>query len=62
MTNEQKIILTISELPVLADYLDDLIDDKIINQRFKQLANDVIMSIRKMDIYLMHHPRKIRIK
>lgn len=56
MNNQQKITLTISELPVLADYLEDLIDDKIINQRFKQLSNDVIRAIRRLDVYLIDSP------
>jgi hypothetical protein len=53
MTNEHKLITSISVLPVLADFLEDLNDDKVFKTEVKMLAQNLIAQIRKFDERVM---------
>lgn len=53
MTNEHKLITSVSVLPVLADFLEDLNDDKVFKTEVKMLAQNLIAQIRKFDERVM---------
>jgi hypothetical protein len=53
MTNEHKLITSISVLPVLADFLEDLNDEKFFSTQSKIQAQNLIAQIRKFDERVM---------
>jgi len=53
MTTEAKILASTSMLPVLADFLEDCIEDGLIRFKVKQEAVKVIKHIREMDKMFM---------
>ena len=55
MTNEIKLIAATSILPVLADFLEDLNEDKAFRTDMKMATLNLIGQIRKLDERIMKH-------
>jgi len=53
MTPEAKLLASTSMLPVLADFLEDCIEEGLIRFKAKQEATKVISHIREMDKLFM---------
>lgn len=53
MTNEEKLLTVVSVMPVLADFLEDLNDDKFFSTQVKIQAQNLIAQIRKLDERVM---------
>ena len=53
MTNEEKMLIVVSVLPVLADFLEDLNDDKFFSTQVKIQAQNLIAQVRKLDERVM---------
>ena len=53
MNTESKLIAAVALCPVIADYLEDCIDDGAIRFKMKQEANKLIAQIRRFDKLLM---------
>ena len=53
MTNEEKLLTIVSVMPVLADFLEDLNDDKFFSTQVKIQAQNLIAQIRKLDERVM---------
>lgn len=53
MTNEEKMLTVVSVMPVLADFLEDLNDDKFFSTQVKIQAQNLIAQIRKLDERVM---------
>jgi hypothetical protein len=53
MTNEIKLITSLSITPVIADLLEDLIDDNQFNYQTKVQINNLITQIRRIDKRMM---------
>jgi hypothetical protein len=53
MNNDLKIISSIAILPVLADFLEDLNEDKAFRTEMKMAAQNLISQIRKLDERVM---------
>jgi len=54
MNNETKLIASLSTLPVIADLLEDLIDENQFNYQIKVQVNNLISQIRRLDERLMN--------
>ena len=55
MTNDLKLIASTAILPVLADFLEDLNDDKAFRTDMKIATLNLIGQIRKLDERIMKH-------
>jgi head-tail adaptor len=55
MTNDLKLIASTAILPVLADFLEDLNDDKAFRTEMKVATLNLISQIRKIDERIMKH-------
>ena len=55
MTNDIKLIAATSILPVLADFLEDLNEDKAFRTDMKMATLNLIGQIRKLDERIMKH-------
>lgn len=55
MTNEEKMLIVVSVMPVLADFLEDLNDDKFFSTQVKIQAQNLIAQIRKLDERVMNN-------
>ncbi len=53
MTNDLKLISSIAILPVLADFLEDLNEDKAFRTEMKMATQNLIGQIRKLDERVM---------
>jgi len=53
MTKETKLLSTVFCLPVMRDFLEDLVDDKTLRQEAKKHANEVIRAIDRYSKYMM---------
>ena len=53
MKKETKLLSTIFCLPVMRDFLEDLVDDKTLRQEAKKHANEVIRAIDRYSKYMM---------
>lgn len=53
MTNELKLLASIGIMPVLADFLEDLNEDKAFRTDMKMATQNLISQIRKMDERIM---------
>jgi hypothetical protein len=55
MNNDLKLISSIAILPVLADFLEDLNEDKAFRTEMKVATLNLISQIRKIDERIMKH-------
>jgi hypothetical protein len=55
MTNDLKLIASTAILPVLADFLEDLNEDKAFRTEMKIATLNLISQIRKLDERIMKH-------
>jgi hypothetical protein len=55
MTNDLKLIASTAILPVLADFLEDLNEDKAFRTEMKVATLNLISQIRKIDERIMKH-------
>ena len=55
MTNDLKLIASTAILPVLADFLEDLNEDKAFRTDMKMATQNLIGQIRKLDERIMKH-------
>ena len=55
MTNDLKLIASTAILPVLADFLEDLNEDKAFRTDMKMATLNLIGQIRKLDEKIMKH-------
>jgi len=55
MTNDLKLIASTAILPVLADFLEDLNEDKAFKTDMKMATLNLIGQIRKLDERIMKH-------
>tara|TARA_B110000285_G_scaffold213001_1_gene256989 strand:+ start:884 stop:1129 length:246 start_codon:yes stop_codon:yes gene_type:complete len=53
MKKESKLLSTVFCLPVMRDFLEDLVDDKTLRQEAKKHANEVIRAIDRYSKYMM---------
>ena len=53
MKKETKLLSTVFCLPVMRDFLEDLVDDKTLRQEAKKHANEVIRAIDRYSKYMM---------
>jgi len=53
LKKETKLLSTVFCLPVMRDFLEDLVDDKTLRQEAKKHANEVIRAIDRYSKYMM---------
>tara|TARA_R110000868_G_scaffold22513_1_gene92406 strand:+ start:128 stop:376 length:249 start_codon:yes stop_codon:yes gene_type:complete len=53
LKKESKLLSTVFCLPVMRDFLEDLVDDKTLRQEAKKHANEVIRAIDRYSKYMM---------
>lgn len=53
MKSKVKLLASVGVLPVLADFLEDLQDEKSFHRDVKHHVNNLISQIRKLDNYLI---------
>ena len=51
MTNEEKLLTVVSVMPVLADFLEDLNDDKFFSTQVKIQAQNLIAQVNKKNCF-----------
>jgi hypothetical protein len=54
MTNDIKLVTATSLLPVFADFLEDLNEDKVFRRQAKIKAQNLIAQIRSFDEFIMN--------
>ena len=53
LKKESKLLSTVFCLPVMRDFLEDLVDDKTLRQEAKKHANEIIRAIDRYSKYMM---------
>jgi hypothetical protein len=53
LSKEQKLLAVCGVLPVLADFIEDINDERLFQKRLKQKANMLLQEIRENDERLM---------